>query len=43
MAMCINCGAIINKEDAMKHICNELNIPIKGKEKQPTTTEKVVQ
>jgi len=42
MAVCTSCGAIINNDDVSKHICNALNIPEKGKEKTPTTTEKAV-
>jgi len=41
MALCSDCGAIIHKEDVASHICNELNLPQKGKEKQPQTTEVV--
>jgi hypothetical protein len=42
MTLCLQCGAIMHREDATKHICDAANIPIKGKEKQPTTTEKTI-
>jgi len=42
MAICTLCGAILHADDTDKHICNPANIPQKGKEKTPTTTEKVV-
>jgi len=41
MAMCMNCGAVLNDDDVMpimKHKCKAANIPIKGKEKIPNTT-----
>lgn len=37
MSICFRCGAIIAKGDA--HTCSAVNIPAKGKEKIPTTTE----
>jgi hypothetical protein len=39
MALCTQCGNIINDADAIKHTCKPANIPATGKEKQPTTTQ----
>jgi hypothetical protein len=32
----------MHDDDIKKHICDTANLPIKGKEKVPTTTDKVV-
>lgn len=37
MGFCTRCGTIVAKGDT--HTCNPANIPAKGKEKIPTTTE----
>lgn len=42
MAICTNCGTILHEDDIKNHICNPLTIAEKGKEKTPTTTEKVI-
>ena len=42
MAFCTNCGAIFHEEDMEKHICKIENLPVKNKEKIPTTTEKSI-
>lgn len=35
MALCFKCGAVMHDEDAPKHVCNPVNVPVKGKELQP--------
>mgnify|MGYP001570036815 CR=1 FL=1 len=43
MTQCTRCGALMDIEDAAKHVCVLSNIPAKGKEKNPSTTEKAVE
>lgn len=40
--ICTICGAIMHEEDVKKHICKPANIPAKGIEKIPTTTNSSV-
>jgi len=42
MAICMKCGAVFHDDDIAKHICDAANLPAKGKEKNPQTTEKNV-
>jgi hypothetical protein len=42
MSICTACGSILNENDSGKHKCKAANIPISGKEKEPTTTEAVI-
>jgi hypothetical protein len=39
MALCMSCGAVMHNEDMATHVCKAENLPAKGKEKIPTTTE----
>lgn len=41
MAQCTNCGALMHPADVKSHVCDAANVPVQGKEKIPTTTEKV--
>ena len=42
MAICLNCGNIIHDEDMRAHKCDITQIPEKGTEKKPLTTDKAV-
>jgi len=39
MSICIKCGAIVHNDDIPTHKCRQEDLPIKGKEKIPTTTD----
>jgi hypothetical protein len=42
MAICTKCGAIMHDDDALKHNCNPIDLPEKGKIKRITSTVEVV-
>lgn len=39
MAICFNCGAIMQEEDMGNHKCKSENVPKKGEELKPTFTK----
>ena len=43
MAICTNCGYILNNEDMGKHVCKAADIPVAGTAKKPTTTSVAVE
>lgn len=43
MAICTQCGLIMNDADIPKHVCAPSDLPSKGMAKKPTTTDKPVE
>lgn len=31
MAFCTSCGMVMHDEDAFSHVCNQADLPVKGK------------
>jgi len=42
MTICTNCGAVMLDEDSSDHKCKAENLPTRGKERIPNSTEKNV-
>lgn len=42
MALCTNCGAVMHPDDMERHVCDAADVPVKGKLKRITTTEKAI-
>ena len=42
MAICTNCGVLMHYDDMAQHKCKTEDLPTKGIEKKPTTTNRAL-